>query len=372
MGRGGSQVARDAADMVLLNDDFSSIIEGIKEGRKVMDNLKRCLVYVLTSNLPELIPFISMVVLGFPLPLSNILMLCINIGTDLFPSFALAWEDAELDLMTRKPRHREEHLFTYKIFSVAYFQMGWLQVFAAFLSYFAIMNDFGFLPWGLFYKHGKRNALIPRLEDPFDPFQPNLGNSRVGDLCDEVTGHPYRIQSNLLQRIDWQYLSHSTRDLRNTFIECDGFGGVQPHFQFTTCGVRQLSAVTNLPICYTTEALKYTHTGVFFGIVFCQFTNAFAIKTKKLSVTYQGFRNTVLFGGLASELALMFVLSGWIFLFRIFGSRDVIFYHFGLSAVPFSIMQMVWEETRKYATRKKEAKRKPGEKPSRLVRHTYY
>lgn len=371
MGVTGSDVAKDAADMILLTDDFSAIVVGVEEGRKIMDNIKRCLVYALTSNIPELLPFLSMVILGFPLPLSNLLMLCINIGTDLFPSFSLAWEDGELDLMIRKPRSQTDHLFTRKLLGVAYFQMGSLQVFAVFLCYFTVMNDFGFPPTELFYKQFK-GALIARNEDPYDPFQSNLGNSYVGDLCSQITGKVYQIPDASLSKVDWLYLETAYVDLRNSFIECDGNGAVQMALSYSNCEIKQLSTVTGLPICYTTEALKYTHTGVFFGIVFCQFTNVFAIKTKKLSIYYQGFRNRVLFGGLASEISLTFVLSGWIFLHKPLGSRDVTFFHFGLPGIPFSILQMVWEELRKYLIRKDDHKKKPGDKPNWMTRNSYY
>ena len=368
MGVTGSDVAKDAADMILLTDDFSAIVIGVEEGRKIMDNIKRCLVYALTSNIPELIPFLSMVVLGFPLPLSNLLMLCINIGTDLFPSFSLAWEDGELDLMIRKPRASTDHLFTRKLLGVAYFQMGSLQVFAVFLCYFYILNDFGFPPTQLFYKQFK-GAFLPAFEDPVDIYSPDLGNSYVGNLCANITGSPYQFPDSLLQKVDWLYLRDAYIDLRNAFIECDGYGAVQMQIQYTTCKVQQLSSISNLPICYTTEALKYTHTGVFFGIVFCQFTNVVAIRTKKLSVYYQGMKNRVLYGGLASELALTFVLSGWIFLHKPLGSRDVHFFHYGLPAIPFSIVQMVWEELRKYIIRNQ---KNPKNKPNWMTRNSYY
>jgi sodium/potassium-transporting ATPase subunit alpha len=91
--------------MVLLDDDFSSIVGGIEEGRKVFDNLKKTIVYLLTSNSTEIWPFLLMVLLRMPLPLSNIFMLCICVGTDIYPAIALAYEEPELDLLARPPRH---------------------------------------------------------------------------------------------------------------------------------------------------------------------------------------------------------------------------------------------------------------------------
>jgi len=62
MGITGSDVAKDAADMVLLNDDFSGIVIGIEEGRKIFDNIRRCIQYILTSNIPELVPFLAFII----------------------------------------------------------------------------------------------------------------------------------------------------------------------------------------------------------------------------------------------------------------------------------------------------------------------
>ena len=91
MGISGSDVTKDAADMILLNDDFGSIVDGVEEGRKIFDNLKKTIVYLLTSNMTEIWPFAALVILQVPLPLSNIFMLCICVGTDIYPALSLAY-----------------------------------------------------------------------------------------------------------------------------------------------------------------------------------------------------------------------------------------------------------------------------------------
>lgn len=120
MGITGSDVAKDAADMILLNDDFSAIVLGVEEGRKIFDNLKKAISYMLTSNIPELMPFLAFIVFAIPLPLSTVLILCVSIGTDIFPGIAFAFEESELDIMTRKPRKPYEHLVTLKLITFAY------------------------------------------------------------------------------------------------------------------------------------------------------------------------------------------------------------------------------------------------------------
>jgi len=86
MGIAGSDVAKEAADMILLNDDFASIVNGVEEGRLIFDNLKKSIAYTLSSNIPEITPFLLFIVLQVPLPLPTVLILCIDLGTDLIPA----------------------------------------------------------------------------------------------------------------------------------------------------------------------------------------------------------------------------------------------------------------------------------------------
>lgn len=151
MGISGSDVTKDAADMILLNDDFASIVDGVEEGRKIFDNLKKTIVYLLTSNMTEIWPFAGLVVLQIPLPLSNIFMLCICVGTDIYPALSLAYEEAEVDIMTRKPRKPTEHLVSLRLLAHAYGQMGEIATAAAFFTYFVIMEVYGFSPQTLFF-----------------------------------------------------------------------------------------------------------------------------------------------------------------------------------------------------------------------------
>jgi sodium/potassium-transporting ATPase subunit alpha len=83
MGITGSDVSKEAADMILMDDNFASIVVGVEEGRVIFDNLKKTIVYTLTSNIPELFPFIAFVLFGIPLPLGTITVLAIDLGTDM-------------------------------------------------------------------------------------------------------------------------------------------------------------------------------------------------------------------------------------------------------------------------------------------------
>merc|ERR1719284_770435 len=85
MGIAGSDVSKQAADMILLDDNFASIVTGVEEGRLIFDNLKKSIAYTLTSNIPELVPFLALMTVGIPLPLGTITILAIDLGTDMIP-----------------------------------------------------------------------------------------------------------------------------------------------------------------------------------------------------------------------------------------------------------------------------------------------
>jgi sodium/potassium-transporting ATPase subunit alpha len=104
MGISGSDVSKQAADMILLDDNFASIVTGVEEGRLIFDNLKKSIAYTLTSNVPEITPFLIFVIFSVPLPLGIVTILCIDLGADIVPAISLAYEKAEIDIMKREPR----------------------------------------------------------------------------------------------------------------------------------------------------------------------------------------------------------------------------------------------------------------------------
>lgn len=105
MGIAGSDVSKQAADMILLDDNFASIVTGIEEGRRIFDNLKKSIAYTLTHTIPEIMPFLAFIIFGIPLALGTVTILLIDLGTDIVPAISLAYEKAETDIMRRKPRN---------------------------------------------------------------------------------------------------------------------------------------------------------------------------------------------------------------------------------------------------------------------------
>ncbi|XP_033166189.1 sodium/potassium-transporting ATPase subunit alpha isoform X2 [Drosophila mauritiana] len=151
MGIAGSDVSKQAADMILLDDNFASIVTGVEEGRLIFDNLKKSIAYTLTSNIPEISPFLAFILCDIPLPLGTVTILCIDLGTDMVPAISLAYETAESDIMKRQPRNPfQDKLVNERLISMAYGQIGMIQAAAGFFVYFVIMAENGFLPKKLF------------------------------------------------------------------------------------------------------------------------------------------------------------------------------------------------------------------------------
>merc|ERR1712106_901978 len=147
MGISGSDVSKQAADMILLDDNFASIVTGVEEGRLIFDNLKKSIAYTLTSNIPEISPFLLFILADVPLPLGTVTILCIDLGTDMVPAISMAYEQAESDIMKRQPRNPfTDKLVNERLISMAYGQIGFIQACAGFFTYFVILAENGFLP----------------------------------------------------------------------------------------------------------------------------------------------------------------------------------------------------------------------------------
>jgi magnesium-transporting ATPase (P-type) len=144
MGETGTDVAREAADVVLADDNFASIVSAIEEGRAVYDNIRKFVTYILASNVPELAPFVVFVLTRIPLPLTVMQILAVDLGTDLFPALALGLEAPEPDVMQRPPRARTQRLLTPAMLLRAY---AWLGLLEAVLGFGGYLAAFWFAGW---------------------------------------------------------------------------------------------------------------------------------------------------------------------------------------------------------------------------------
>jgi calcium-translocating P-type ATPase len=143
MGISGTDVAKEAADLILLDDNFASIVAAIEEGRAVFDNIRKFLTYILSSNIPELVPYLAFVLFRIPLPLTIIQILAVDLGTDMLPALALGAEKPDPAVMQRPPRAREERLLSWGVIARAYLFLGVLEATAAMAVFFFVLQAAG-------------------------------------------------------------------------------------------------------------------------------------------------------------------------------------------------------------------------------------
>jgi len=147
MGISGTDVAKEAADMILLDDNFASIIAAIEEGRAVYENIRKFLTYILTSNIPEIIPYLAFALLKIPLPLTIIQILAVDLGTDMLPALGLGAAKPEPGSMSRPPRPRNERLLNWRLLLYAYAFLGVMEAIVSMAAYFFVLHSGGW-QWG--------------------------------------------------------------------------------------------------------------------------------------------------------------------------------------------------------------------------------
>jgi len=136
MGKRGSDVAKEAAVVVITDDEFATIVDGIRSGRAIYANVGKFISYILASNVPELVPFLAFVLLDVPLPLTLMQILAVDLGTDLLPALALGAEPPEPGVMLRPPRSRAQRLLSWRRMLHAYGFLGVIEAALALAAFF--------------------------------------------------------------------------------------------------------------------------------------------------------------------------------------------------------------------------------------------
>jgi magnesium-transporting ATPase (P-type) len=144
MGVAGTDVAKEAADVILTNDNFGGIVSAIEEGRAVYDNLRKFISYIFASNVPEIMPFILSALFNIPLALTVMQVLAIDLGTDLLPAMALGVEKPEPGVMNRPPRKRSQPLLDRELMVRAVFFLGGIQTILCYIGFFAVYALHGY------------------------------------------------------------------------------------------------------------------------------------------------------------------------------------------------------------------------------------
>ena len=143
MGSGGTDVAREAADIVLLDDNFATIVTAIRYGRSVVANIGRFLTYVLAGNVPELVPFLAMVSLHIPAALTVLQILAVDLGTDLLPALGLGAEPPEAGSMRQPPRLQRRPLLNRAVMLRAYLVLGLTEAALSLGGYLLVWRQHG-------------------------------------------------------------------------------------------------------------------------------------------------------------------------------------------------------------------------------------
>jgi sodium/potassium-transporting ATPase subunit alpha len=147
MGIAGTDVAKETADIILLDDNFATIVNAIEEGRTVYDNIRKFSTYILASNVPEIVPFLGYGFAGMPLALTIPQVLAVDLGTDMIPALGLGTERPHSDVMDRPPRSRSERLLSPSVLLRAYLFLGAVEAAVAMGAFFLYLFENGWT-WG--------------------------------------------------------------------------------------------------------------------------------------------------------------------------------------------------------------------------------
>jgi sodium/potassium-transporting ATPase subunit alpha len=147
MGITGTDVAKEAADMILLDDNFTTIVNAVEEGRTVFENIRKFITYIFAHGTPEAIPYILFALFSIPLPLTVMQILAIDLGTETIPALGLGIEPPESQVMKRPPRPRERGLVDWKVLFKGYLFLGCISTIGVLYAYFSTLFQGGW-HWG--------------------------------------------------------------------------------------------------------------------------------------------------------------------------------------------------------------------------------
>lgn len=145
MGKSGTDVAKEAADVILLDDNFATIVSAIEEGRAVYENIRKFICYIFSSNVAEVMPYLAYIVLRVPLPLTIIQILAVDLGTDMLPALALGTESPTKDLMSQPPRDPHARLLGKEVLVKGYLFFGLIEAVAGLFGFFAVLLAGGWI-----------------------------------------------------------------------------------------------------------------------------------------------------------------------------------------------------------------------------------
>lgn len=144
MGQGGTDVAREVADIILLDDHFATIVKAIEQGRAIYDNIRKFMTYILASNIPEIVPFIVMAFAKIPPALTILQILAIDIGTDMLPALALGAEHPEKGILQRPPQRYATDLLDSSLLLRSYAFLGMIEAILSLGAFLMVWLEAGY------------------------------------------------------------------------------------------------------------------------------------------------------------------------------------------------------------------------------------
>jgi len=159
MGFSGTDVAREATDIVLIDDNFATIISAIEEGRAVYQNIRKFITYILSSNIPELLPFLAMVFFKIPPALVILQILAIDLGTDMIPALVLGAEEPEAGILLQPPRKKSKPLLDKSLMLRAFLFLGLLEGLVGMTGFLLVWRSNGY---GITELQGMTSAILAR------------------------------------------------------------------------------------------------------------------------------------------------------------------------------------------------------------------
>jgi len=380
MGITGSEVSKEAALMILLDDNFASIVMGIEQGRTIFDNLKKSISYKLTANLPCIMPFVLFVLGNVPQILPIVLVLAIDVGTDMWPAIALAYELPEADIMTRPPRDlKKDKLVNAKLIGFSYLLIGIIQILAGIFTFHVVMGDGGQYNGGMYAVTGPFGNGFPpsSLWGLGDQFLANTTNvytiCRICENCQpkQLVGCRYNMAEldsitpgiNHSKGLNYSNGGDFTGLIPEVFVD---YCFDDPHWSNDDAprGTSANGFTCRLSNTIPRDLLHNAgHSGYFISVILCQWACLYISKTRWSSIFQQGIHNTPLVLGWVFEnvLALFLIyVPGVNTVFLTFPLQPLWY----LPPLPFAIAVFAFDEIRKAIMR--------SHPHGWVVRHTYY
>ena len=323
-----SDVAREAADIILLDDNFASIVGAIEEGRTLFDNLKKTIAYTLAHLWPELVPVFLNLAFSFPLGMNGLIILTIDLATEQYPAISLAYEKPEESLMDKKPRNvKTDRLVNAPSLWYSYIMAGLPNAAVSMWSFFMVYVSYGISVTALYGSNGGAISYWPIPTDKgviaasSPPFVA-CGGSSSGTRFDSIGVALTTADNSVTSLTPWPtaiWAAYNSSNITWTpgapYAASDLAQLGLPGVPNATGGIGNYSTVNDYIqargcVFYTPQQqwhiYQESQSAWYTNLVMCQFFHVFNARTRSVSIFKHGlFSNVVTLQGVLVEVALV-------------------------------------------------------------------